>query len=181
MCSRRTERANLIELPLVFLLGVVLCLGKAQAAAQAAPPLAPFTLSIASVSGSIKSGDQVKINATVRNTSSKDVQLLTDTRGTEVIYRVDVKDEGAKAPPDGKLKRDLKGLEDPAYLTPDTPTHFGVYVLTLKPGESITDPIIISKLYDMTRPGKYSIQVERRDENSYIFVKSNVITVTIAP
>jgi hypothetical protein len=123
----------------------------------------------------------VKINVTTKNVSAEEVQLLTDTRGTEVVYKINVKDESGNVPPDGKFKRDLKGLENPADLSRDTPTHFGIYFLTLKPGETVTDPLDISRMYDMTRPGKYTIQLERREEVRYTIVKSNVITVTVAP
>jgi hypothetical protein len=41
--------------------------------------------------------------------------------------------------------------------------------------------LIVSRLYDLSKPGKYTIQVTRRDDASKTIVKSNPITVTITP
>jgi hypothetical protein len=61
------------------------------------------------------------------------------------------------------------------------PGHFRL--CNLKPGETITNDSRISWLFDMSRPGKYVIQVSRtipEDDKSSV-VKSNSITVTVIP
>ena len=45
----------------------------------------------------------------------------------------------------------------------------------LEPGETMKDELVISDLYNMSRPGKYSVQVSCRG------AKSNTITVTVVP
>ena len=45
-------------------------------------------------------------------------------------------------------------------------------------GESFPDP---RQLYDMSRPGEYSIQVSLYDDGTKIWVKSDTITVTVTP
>ncbi len=39
----------------------------------------------------------------------------------------------------------------------------------------------VNTLYDMTRPGTYTIQVSRVDEASKVVVKSNILTLTVTP
>lgn len=47
---------------------------------------------------------------------------------------------------------------------------------TLKPGETQTRECDVSDFYDMTSPGKYSIEVQQLDGRP---VHSNVVTVTV--
>jgi hypothetical protein len=51
----------------------------------------------------------------------------------------------------------------------------------LKPGETIKDGLTLNRLYDLTKPGKYTIQCQRFDEESNSWVKSNKITITVTP
>ncbi|HEY6351424.1 MAG TPA: hypothetical protein VI636_18630 [Candidatus Angelobacter sp.] len=49
---------------------------------------------------------------------------------------------------------------------------------TLNPGEAQTRECVLSDFYDMTAPGKYSIEVQELDGRA---VRSNVVTVTVVP
>jgi hypothetical protein len=49
---------------------------------------------------------------------------------------------------------------------------------SLNPGEMQTRECAVSDLYDMTAPGKYSIEVQQLDGRP---VQSNSVTVTVAP
>lgn len=51
----------------------------------------------------------------------------------------------------------------------------------MKPGETMTDRVNVSKVYDLTQPGRYTIQFQRLDPETKTFVKSNEITVTLRP
>jgi C4-type Zn-finger protein len=39
--------------------------------------------------------------------------------------------------------------------------------------------MILTKLHDLSRPRKYTVQIERFDESTKSFVKSNKVTVTV--
>lgn len=52
---------------------------------------------------------------------------------------------------------------------------------SLDPGKSFSEPVEVNqRAYDLTRPGKYTIQWEGRDSSGTV-MKSNAITVTITP
>jgi hypothetical protein len=51
----------------------------------------------------------------------------------------------------------------------------------VKTGKSFTYPLNVNELYDLSHPGKYTIQVQRMDPDSKVLVKSNTITVTVTP
>ena len=50
---------------------------------------------------------------------------------------------------------------------------------TIRAGETLTQNQRVSALYDMRKPGKYTIQMWRRDPQYDI--KSNIVTVTVTP
>jgi hypothetical protein len=56
-------------------------------------------------------------------------------------------------------------------------------LVPLPPGKSYDFVMHVSELSDVTRPGQYSIQIQRRDSNepASSMVKSNIITITVLP
>ncbi len=52
---------------------------------------------------------------------------------------------------------------------------------SVKPRETLADVIQLDKLYDLSKPDKYAIQVERIDDDTKAIVKSNKLTVTVTP
>jgi hypothetical protein len=55
----------------------------------------------------------------------------------------------------------------------------------LKPGESREGIIVLNKLFDLSKPGRYAVSVRRRlvyvltDPRSKIIATSNTLTITI--
>jgi hypothetical protein len=54
--------------------------------------------------------------------------------------------------------------------------------LHLTPGQTAGMGVLpLGQLYDLRRPGKYTIQVSRVDEETKTLVKSNTINITVKP
>ena len=53
-------------------------------------------------------------------------------------------------------------------------------MITLSPGKSVYEDLPITDEYDLSKPGQYSIKVERTFPEIGHF-SSNVVTVTVAP
>jgi hypothetical protein len=87
-----------------------------------------------------------------------------------------VRDDKGNSPPETKYQRVLRG-EEP--LT--EPWVASVATISVDPGKTFSDAMIANKFYDLSKPGKYKIQVQRTDPASKVVVKSNVITVTVTP
>jgi len=51
----------------------------------------------------------------------------------------------------------------------------------LAPGETFRDQIVVSDLYDLSRPGEYTIRARRPDEETKTPVISNTIRITVTP
>ena len=55
--------------------------------------------------------------------------------------------------------------------------------VTLKPGESLDEGTLVSRVFNMAEPGEYSVQLSRAlsgDQQKGV-VKSNTITVNVVP
>ncbi|MGA3045034.1 MAG: hypothetical protein ABSD67_00300 [Terracidiphilus sp.] len=147
--------------------------------AHAKTPMRPFTLTIRAEKQQVKAGDPVDIDVVMTNTSDHDVDCTTvSSNGLDRNYQYDVVDEGGQHVPEIEKKHHGGSSFWPCILEPgktDTPSG----------GR-------ISILYDLSRPGKYSIQVSRavwgdnnrpgsegKGDNKQAPIKSNIITITV--
>lgn len=145
-----------------------IALGQEPAAKQ------PFTIVISTDDLVVKAGSRVLINLQMTNTSNHDLWPGwggQDNLGvTDVADQIDVRDSHGRQLE--KKKRDPRigrGLGPPTFA--------------MKPGETNGYSQDYSRWYDLTRPGKYTIQVLRpfSENGKKGVVKSNVLTITITP
>jgi hypothetical protein len=145
----------------------------AWASASAQPVQKPFSISISAETPVIKAGSDVWINVHLTNTSNHD---LDDSGSIDNMIGLDPNLLFAVRDTRGKLvpKRVYKHPE----LAGGSPVN-----RTVRAGESISKEQRVSRLYDMSRPGQYVIQVSRRvsDKPKDGMMKSNTITVTLTP
>lgn len=147
----RYEMRTVLLLPLTPLVLLVALVG------QLSPP-GPLSISITAPQSTISTGQPLKIKAEVANNST---QPIGEIRPYSYFYHVHVSDS------DGKVlakKRD--------YEFGIATQHFSRYVIP--PGETVARFLVVTDMYDMSRPGQYSIQVEGQNG-----VLSNFITVTV--
>ena len=122
---------------------------------------------------SVKSGGAIWVDVTVENKSDhvllvyRELTGVGDDQGGWVYYS-DVHDNEGRKPQPTKFLEERGGFGSGGYIH-------------LKPGKTMTDRINICKLLDLSRPGKYSIQVYRRDGMGNTTLRSNTITVTVTP
>lgn len=173
-----TNRARVTLLGITFLIAFLLTpLGQATAQTRSS---APFSVTIEAPSTAFKIGAPVKLYVILKNTSDHEIQVWRNALGQEgLVYKLDVKDEHGKIPAGTKFEKSLKGLENPAYLTPETPINISGAWVPLKSGGTLTDPINVCRLYDLTSPGRYTLQVQRFDDESKTVVKSNTVVLSL--
>jgi hypothetical protein len=159
-------------------LAVVILLGFSVLALAARQP---FAIVIRTVHDRFKLGDQIEVLIHLTNTSDKDVFLTgacapkADLNG----FRVDVKDAQGKVAPETNVLRWLRG--EPVSRPEEPSTWSGPSCGTVPPKQFSNSAFILNRFYDLSQPGKYTIQVQRIDPTSKMTVKSNTITVTIVP
>ena len=138
----------------------------------------PFSVTISSKEPVVKSGSIIWVDATVKNTSDE-VISVGSTAPVEFAYDIDVWTDKSARAPETKLGRRRNNR-----TTPEDET---MVILSdsaespLKPGKTLTDHVNVSKMYDLSQPGKYTIEFRRLDEETKTFVKSNKITLTVTP
>lgn len=146
-------------------------------------PNAPVSLTITAVRNPVDAGSEVNVKIVERNISPHEITLGCATLGsfTGWTFRVEVQDRHGKQPPFTRFGQRLRGLYTPADLTLETPTNGNIAWVKLKPGESRESELDISKLYNLSEPGKYTIRIRRFYDNGRIWVKSNKIAITVRP
>jgi hypothetical protein len=130
----------------------------------------PFTLTLEAEENPIKVGSEVKVDITLRNSSNHAIDV--GLGWSEADYALDVRDSQNRILPETEFARKLKGH---GYFYSDT-------IFTLQRGEALPkEMLVISKFCDVSRPGKYTIQVSRAvpKELGGGTVRSNTITITI--
>jgi len=131
------------------------------------PNTAPFKIVISTDKSTVVSGADVLVNVSLTNTSNRDVEEgVMYKAGIELdsTLRFEVRDDHGKLVP----KRAYKHEE----LRPGK-----VVFRTIRAGETLTQPQSVSALYDMRKPGRYTIQVWRR--NPDYDIKSDIVTITV--
>lgn len=137
------------------------------AAPGANGPAIPISISVAR--NTVKSGSSVSVNVTLKNSTKQDLAFSYPS-ADPLTCMVVVRDASGNAVADTKLGQTLKSQHS-AWQRP-------LVSYTLNPGETQSRECAVSDLYDLSSPGKYSIEVTQLDGRS---VHSNVLTVTVAP
>ena len=169
---------------MVFVLftSVISAGGQAQVA-QPAPAEPKFSLTIKTAQGTVKVGSDVVVEAEMKNISAEDVFYSVFTgRGDGPVasgFTWEILNSKGKPVPFTeyglKLNRPEPELGSGGYVPAAGKTIFGL----LGPGKAIVEKMALSKEYDLSKPGKYSIQALRSDGKTD--VKSNIITLTVTP
>ena len=142
----------------------------AASSTQSSTP--PFALILEAEENPVKAGSEVKVDITLSNSSNRAMHMSYGL--TESDYAFEVRDSQNRIPPETEFARKSKGR---GYFSND-------HLFYLQPGEKLPKaPLVVSKFYDLSRAGKYKIQVSREvpKELGGGSIKSNEITITVAP
>jgi len=134
--------------------------------AQATHPVTEkpkLALSISANPTTVKSGSKITIQIETTNTSGQSIVFRSEPM--EYRYEAVVRDAQGNLVADTEHGREARR----------PPEQYSGGGFPLEPGKTTKDELVISDLYDLSRPGKYSVQVRCRG------AKSNTITVTVVP
>jgi len=133
------------------------------------PSQAPFKISIETEKSAVVAGEDVLVNVSLTNTSNQNVEetvMYQDGIRLDSTFRFEVRDQH------GKLV--------PKRVYPDEELRSGSFsVHSIPAGRTLTQSQPVSTLYDMRKPGKYTVQVWRPDP--VYEIKSNIVTITVTP
>lgn len=137
-----------------------------------------FSLTIEPPTGPLKVGAEVRLQVTVKNIWNRAIDFITSPGQIPddgLMYDIDVRDEQGRAAPRSAAVRNRD---------PHVPVNLGSrFSRSLQPGESFVDEVVVTRFFDLSKPGKYSISVRRgmppRQSLGSATVKSNAITISV--
>ena len=98
------------------------------------------------------------------------------------VFRIDVLDDQGNLAADTQLGQSTNHLaEAPPDPSSMAAARAAGTLVSLDPGQDWRNTIRVSDLYDLSKPGQYTIQVRRWDDETKTWVKSNAVTVTVTP
>lgn len=157
-------------------LAVVVCLaGTESSHAQTASVEPSFSIAITAAKQTVKLGDDIRITVTLTNSSPRQMYLENERNDPAQDYMVSVQDENGKRP------MFTKDFSTPRELSSS-------YFEEIKPGDGLKSEIVLNAIYDISTPGKYTVQLWKAIRPNLFagaapamqgVVKSNTITVTV--
>lgn len=156
----------------------LLTLSAGVARSQANQTSQDQTILITTHQASVAVGSEVRITATITNISNHPIDEAISTNGEDISLRLIVRDEQqrilAEKPPD----------QTPCHKEPGCEVvrmKIGNLVgMKLAPGKSYGNDFVLTELYNLSKPGKYFVQVVRGEIGSAT-LKSNILTITVVP
>lgn len=147
--------------------------GSGDMQCEPSPAMPPASISIRAIESIVHAGDDVGIEISLTNNLDRDLNvgtLIDDEIGVDPNFTYDIRDKTGKPIPPRRF--------DPSREV----TGKGI-LGSLKRGTSGIFREPISRLYDLTQPGEYTIQVSRTvyEDPAKRVVTSNRITVTVIP
>jgi len=131
----------------------------------------PLSLTLSAVEQTVRPGSEAKVQTTLTNVTSQVVTFF-DTN-PDCDYLIEVRDEKGNPAEQTTYRRQLScknRLGDARNI-----------LVKLKPQESRKDEIVLTRLYELNRPGRYFVQAQRKlpKELGGGTVQSNTLTINV--
>ena len=167
-----------------WLIAVLILVPLRPLAAQSADPA--FSLSISAKPEIAAPGEELILSIVLTNKTPQQIFFQTDRYHPETNYTIHVTDPSGEAAGKTRAYRMATGdrTGKDAAAPPADPTRTiisigSVGISGVAPGKTMEERTALNGLFDLTRPGRYTIHVEKKDDTSKAVVKSNVVTVRI--
>jgi hypothetical protein len=132
-----------------------------------------FSLTLRAREYRVRAGSEVRVQVTLVNPSDHEIALPQAAPGKpEFDYRVSVYDEWGNSPKETDY---VKTAEQMRAASSSTKA-----LVTVPAKKTLNSEIVVSDLYDFSRPGRYSVVVSRRDQaGSWFMVESNSVAIVV--
>ena len=114
-------------------------------------PQRRFTVTLAVPQTTVKSGEKILLTITLRNDLQRDIYIEGFIGSPEFSYAINVRGEGGKKPPETRYGMALHGEDSGSPRMVFAPSGG---IRELRPAETITGNLEVTKIYDMAKPGK---------------------------
>jgi hypothetical protein len=142
-----------------------------------------ISITVKTPQSTVTVGSDVEVEVEMKNISAGDILYSAAGLfggGSSTSFRWDVRDGAGKAIPMTQYGIKANHLEPPQERgVPPSVRTGSAFAETLSPGKTVVQKLALSKEYDLSKPGKYTIQALRFDGK--LDVKSNIITLIVTP
>jgi hypothetical protein len=165
----------------LFLIGLILAVP--ALAQNPRPSSASFSLAVSLPQTSASAGSPVHLDMTVTNISG---HKITFVLGCRDAYDFDIRDDrghSANETEKGMMAhmRFPKGMDPQKIAQAASTACLTVVGHDVEAGKSYDDQVNVADYYDLSKPGRYTIQAQVVDPETKILVKSNTVTLTVTP
>jgi hypothetical protein len=142
---------------------------------------APFSLTVSVPHSSVKVGDEITVEITIQNISDHDIYHVRTVMGGDVVTQSSIKTSvrDSEGNPVAETPFGRRAHDTEPRTHPEGGSVFSDRTL-LKPGDKTHEGRELSKEYDLSKPGKYTVQASQVDWKSGETVVSNVVTVDVS-
>jgi hypothetical protein len=128
-------------------------------------------ITISAPEDEVQVGMDARVVITLKNISDRQVLVgrHSGVDSPEFTYRIEVRNASGQP------------VEETAYARGVRPESGINTVDYVQPGGIAVQTAHVAKLVNLRRPGRYTVQVSRRDPKSGVVVKSNEITLSVVP
>jgi dipeptidyl aminopeptidase/acylaminoacyl peptidase len=132
-----------------------------------------FSITISAPEDEVQVGSDARVNITLTNTAGH--QMLfghhPGANNPEFSFRIEVRSAAGHAVEETAYGREALQHQQAESRTVDY----------LQPGQTVVQTAHIEKLVDLKRPGRYTVQVSRKDPEKGVVVRSNEVVLNVVP
>jgi hypothetical protein len=139
-----------------------------------------FTITVAPPASPIRVGSPIKVTITVKNVTNSDIYWNSD-RGPDTVYnafRLLLRKDGREVETTF-FHRKITGRNRPG--DPNEVGSGSSILLPHPPGTMFVMTIDLKRLYEITEPGEYTLDVSRIEDGNKTTVHANIVTLKIVP
>jgi hypothetical protein len=171
-------------LALVVLLTGVHCFAQTSSEATTAktsPLNGGYSLSIAPLTGPAHLGAPINITITVNVIGNRYIFWKSDFNNTEYHAFHALLQKNGKEVETTVFHRQIRNkLRQDDEFVPEGGSGSSI-LFSLEPGKSFALTIDLKRLYEITEPGEYTLDISRTEEDGKTTVHSNTVTLNIVP
>jgi dipeptidyl aminopeptidase/acylaminoacyl peptidase len=132
-----------------------------------------FTIAISAPEDEVRAGGDARVTIALRNVSDHQIAFAhrPGANNPEFSYRIEVKDAAGHV-----MEPTAYGREAQQHQQEESRM-----VEYVQPGKAALQTAHVAKLVSLTRPGRYTVQVFRKDPKTGKVVRSNELTLNVVP
>ena len=135
-----------------------------------------FSISIATAQTSFGAGKDIPIDISVNNISDHQIPIFVSPgeSGIALAFEITVFDETGS-----RVTETVEGKN--AHGKTNVPRTISGGTVMIPVGGNYKSTTHINKIFDLTKSGTYTVEVQKLDKTNKVLIKSNVLTITITP